>query len=39
MAKRDIEFLFEMGSIRLIDRMWRRFHQKDFANLAQDTLK
>ena len=35
MAKRDIEFLFEMGSIRLIDRMWRRFHQKDFANLAE----
>ena len=35
MAKRDIEFLFEMGNIRLIDRMWRRFHAKDMANLAE----
>lgn len=31
----DINFLFEMGNIRLIDRMWRRFHSKDFANLAE----
>jgi len=32
--KSDINFLYEMGNIRLIDRMWRRFHTKDFANLA-----
>lgn len=31
----DINFLYEMGNIRLIDRMWRRFHTKDFANLAE----
>lgn len=30
----DINFLFEMGNIRLIDRMWRRFHTTNFANLA-----
>lgn len=35
MAKRDVEFLFEMGNIRLIDRMWRRFHSQNFANLAE----
>ncbi len=33
--KRDIEFLYEMGSIRHIDRMWRRFLNVDFANLAE----
>lgn len=32
--KQDINFLFEMGNIRYIDRMWRRFYSKDFANLA-----
>jgi putative hydrolases of HD superfamily len=31
----DIDFLFEMGNIRYIDRMWRRFYNKDFANLAE----
>lgn len=30
----DINFLFEMGNLRLIDRMWRRFHTTTFANLA-----
>lgn len=35
MAKRDIEFLFEMGNIRLMDRMWYRFHNKGVANLAE----
>ena len=39
MAKRDIEFLFEMGNIRLIDRMWRRFHAKDMANLAEQHFR
>lgn len=32
---RDVNFLFEMGSIRYMDRMWRRFYNKDFANLAE----
>jgi putative hydrolase of HD superfamily len=31
----DVNFLFEMGNIRLIDRMWRRFHTTGFANLAE----
>ncbi len=32
---RDIEFLYEMGTIRFIDRMWKRFLNSDFANLAE----
>lgn len=32
---RDVDFLFEMGNIRLIDRMWIRFLRDDFANLAE----
>lgn len=32
---RDVEFLFEMGTIRFIERMWRRFLHHDFANLAE----
>lgn len=32
--QRDVEFIFEMGAIRLIDRQWRRFHTTAFANLA-----
>lgn len=31
----DVNFLFEMGSIRYIDRMWRRFLSPGFANLAE----
>ncbi len=31
----DVNFLFEIGSIRYLDRMWRRFYNKDFANLAE----
>jgi len=33
--KPDIDFLFEMGSIRFIPRMWQRFLNDDFANLAE----
>lgn len=32
---KDVDFLFEMGNIRQIDRMWRRFLTKEFANLAE----
>lgn len=32
---KDIQFLFEMGSIRFIPRMWQRFLNGDFANLAE----
>jgi len=31
----DVNFLFEMGSIRFIDRTWKRFLNGDFANLAE----
>jgi putative hydrolase of HD superfamily len=31
----DINFLYEMGNIRFIERMWRRFLHDDFANLAE----
>ena len=33
--KPDVDFLFEMGSIRFIGRMWQRFLNDDFANLAE----
>lgn len=31
----DVNFLFEMGNIRLINRTWRRFQSPNFANLAE----
>ncbi len=31
----DINFMFEMGSIRFIQRTWKRFLGGDFANLAE----
>lgn len=31
----DINFLYEMGNIRFIERMWRRFLHDDFANVAE----
>jgi 5'-deoxynucleotidase YfbR-like HD superfamily hydrolase len=31
---RDVEFLFELGGLRHIDRMWHRFLGTDFANLT-----
>lgn len=33
--KADINFLYEMGNIRFIERMWRRFLHDDLANLAE----
>ncbi len=33
--KPDINFLFEIGNIRFIERMWRRFLHEDFANVAE----
>ena len=39
MQKRDIDFLFEMGSLRFINRAWRQFLGADFANLAEHTLR
>ena len=33
--KPDINFLYEIGTIRYIDRMWKRFLNADFENLAE----
>lgn len=32
---RDIEFLFEIGTLRFIPRQWTRYLNTDFANLAE----
>jgi len=37
--KRDIEFLFEIGQLRLIKRMWQRFFQSDTANLSDHIFR
>lgn len=34
-SKKDVNFLFEMGTIRYNTRMWRRFLSPNFANLAE----
>jgi putative hydrolase of HD superfamily len=33
--KRDLEFLYEMGCIRFIQRSWRRFLNANYQNLAE----
>lgn len=37
--ERDIQFLYEIGSLRFIDRQWKRFLNADFANLAEHHLR
>jgi putative hydrolase of HD superfamily len=37
--QRDVEFLFEVGSLRHIQRTWRQFLNPDFANLSEHTLR
>jgi putative hydrolase of HD superfamily len=32
---RDIQFLYEMGSLRYIPRMWHRYSNTDFANITE----
>ncbi|MFH1621012.1 MAG: HD domain-containing protein [Patescibacteria group bacterium] len=39
MTNRDIEFLYEIGTLRFIPRTWRQFLNIDFANLAEHTLR
>lgn len=34
-TENDVNFLFEMGSIRFVQRMWRRFFSPNMANLAE----
>jgi putative hydrolase of HD superfamily len=36
---RDIEFLYEIGSMRFMPRQWKRFLNADFANLAEHHLR
>lgn len=36
---RDLEFLYEMGSLRFIQRTWKHFLNADFANLAEHHLR
>ena len=33
--KRDLEFLYEIGALRLIPRQWQRFHLPNVQNLAE----
>jgi putative hydrolases of HD superfamily len=37
--RRDIEFFYEIGQLRLINRMWRRFFQSETSNIAEHTLR
>lgn len=37
--QRDIEFLYEMGSLRFIQRTWKRFLNADFQNLAEHHMR
>lgn len=37
--KRDLEFLYEMGTLRMIPRSWRQMHNANFANLAEHTFR
>ena len=36
---RDVEFLFEVGNLRYIKRMWSRFHTPEFANNAEHLFR
>jgi putative hydrolase of HD superfamily len=37
--KRDIEFFYEIGQLRLINRMWQRFFHSKVANIAEHILR
>jgi putative hydrolase of HD superfamily len=37
--ERDIQFLYEIGTLRFIPRQWQRFLNADFANLAEHHLR
>ena len=36
---RDLEFLYEIGTLRLIQRSWSRFQSTDFQNLAEHHMR
>lgn len=37
--KRDIEFLYEIGSLRFVERTWRQFFQQQVANDAEHMFR
>lgn len=37
--QRDLEFLFEIGCLRFVQRTWRQFLNPNFANLSEHTLR
>lgn len=37
--QKDIDFLFEIGSLRSIARTWNEFLGKDVANVAEHTIR
>lgn len=38
-TKRNVDFLYEMGTLRYIPRIWRQFLNKDFANLSEHMFR
>lgn len=36
---RDVEFLYEIGCLRHVQRVWRQFLNPDFSNLSEHTLR
>lgn len=39
MNKRNLEFLYEIGTLRHVPRTWRQFLNADFANVAEHTYR
>ena len=37
--KRDVEFLFEVGCMRYVDRVWRQFHMPEAANVGEHLFR
>lgn len=37
--QRDLEFLYEIGCLRFVQRTWRQFLNPNFANLSEHTLR
>jgi putative hydrolase of HD superfamily len=37
--KRDVEFLYELGALRLIQRQWTRFHMPNVANNSEHMFR
>lgn len=37
--QRDLDFLYEVGCLRYMDRVWVQFHRPNVANVAEHTLR